>query len=300
MVDILRILCAVDFSDASRRALEYAVALARWYGGRVTVFHVFTPNPPLVADSAFGGHATFPPQVTAEDALADVRRFCDPLGPEGPLEFVVRQGSAVPGIVEQAQQMAADLLVIGTHGRSGFERLFLGSAAERVLRKVRCPVLTVPPPVDEAIVGRVTLKTILCPLDFSPPSTRALEYALSLAKEADARLVMLHVLESYVEPAHMGEMAHFTVPEYDRYMKASATGRLKALVPADARVWCTPEELVTTGRAHREILRVASEAGADLIVMGVHGRGTVDLMLFGSTTNEVIRSARTPVLTLRS
>jgi nucleotide-binding universal stress UspA family protein len=90
------------------------------------------------------------------------------------------------------------------------------------------------------------------------------------------------------------------VPEYGRQVKRDALTRLKAAIPSEARVWCTPEEFVTMGKAHREILRVATETGAELIVMGVQGRGAVDLMLFGSTTNEVIRTASRPVLTLRS
>lgn len=76
---------------------------------------------------------------------------------------------------------------MGTHGRGGFERLFLGSVTERVLRTTHVPVLTVPPPVER--VGSVVYKTIVCPIEFSDPSTRALEYALSLAEEADASLI---------------------------------------------------------------------------------------------------------------
>jgi nucleotide-binding universal stress UspA family protein len=213
---------------------------------------------------------------------------------------VVRQGHPVTAIVEHAGQMGADLLVIGTHGRSGFERLMLGSVTEKVLRKVRCPVLTVPPALEPKMDPPVRFKTILCPVDFSPPSVRAIEYGLSLAKEADARLVALHVSEWSIEDALAREAAHFTVSEYQQRAQGDAMERLEALIPAEARVWCTPELMVTSGRAYREILRVAAETDADVIVMGVQGRGAVDLTLFGSTTNHVIRTASCPVLTLRS
>lgn len=88
---------------------------------------------------------------------------------------------------------------MGTHGRGGFERLFLGSVTEKVLRTARCPVLTVPPPAEGAPSGPVLYKTILCPLDFSDSSMRALEYALSLAKESHARVILLHVLLPLLE-----------------------------------------------------------------------------------------------------
>jgi nucleotide-binding universal stress UspA family protein len=301
VIEISRILCPIDFSEASRRALEHAVAFARWYEAKVVAFHVSSSQPLPVAGSEFGGYATaLPPAVKAEDVIEEAKRFCQPLSGGTALEIVVRQGNPVKEIVQQAEQMRADLLVIGTHGRSGFERLFLGSVTEKVLRKAPGPVLTVPPPIERPLEQPVLFKTILCPLDFSPSSTRALEYALSLAKEADARLILLHVIESPLDGAHLGEMAHFTVPEYGRQVKKDALTRLKAAIPSEARVWCTPEEFVTMGKAHREILRVATETGAELIVMGVQGRGAVDLMLFGSTTNEVIRTASRPVLTLRS
>jgi universal stress protein A len=146
----------------------------------------------------------------------------------------------------------------------------------------------------------VLFKTIVCPLDFSPSSVRALEYGLSLAKEADARLLVLHVSEWAIEDALAGEAAHFSVSEYQRRAKDDAMERLNTLIPLEARAWCTPELIVTSGRAYREILRVAGEAGAELIVMGVQGRGAVDLALFGSTTNQVLRAAPCPVLTIRS
>jgi nucleotide-binding universal stress UspA family protein len=301
VVEISRILCPIDFSEPSRRALEHAVAFARWYEAKVVALHVFTSQLLPVAGAEFGGYSTaLPPAVKAEDVIEEAKRFCQPLSAGIASEIVVRQGNPVSEILQQAEQMSADLLVIGTHGRSGFERLFLGSVTEKVLRKAPCPVLTVPPSTERALGQPVLFKTILCPLDFSPSSTRALKYALSLAKEADARLTLLHVIESSLESAHVGDLAHFTVGEYGRHVQNDAFTRLRAAIPAEARVWSTPEEFVTMGKAYREILRVATETDAELIVMGVQGRGTVDLMLFGSTTNEVIRRACCPVLTLRN
>ena len=146
MVEIRRILCPIDFSDFSRRALDHAVAIARWYESTVTVLHVFSPVPV----AAFGpGPVSFEPIVLTaadrEQLLADTKEFAAAESAPGiAIEAVLREGNTSVEILDQATSMDADLLVIGTHGRSGFERLVLGSVAEKVLRKARCPVLTVP------------------------------------------------------------------------------------------------------------------------------------------------------------
>jgi nucleotide-binding universal stress UspA family protein len=194
--------------------------------------------------------------------------------------------------------MVADLLVMGTHGRSGFEALFLGSVTEKVLRSTRVPVMTVPPAVER--VESVAYKTILCPIEFSDASTRALEYGLTLAQETGARLILLHVVEQLVDAPQLGEVTHFSVPEYRRYFEEDARTRLRSAVPEEVRVWCTPEERVLAGKAYRVILEIAEREKAEVIVMGVHGKGALNRRLFGSTTHHVIREAHCPVLTLRA
>jgi nucleotide-binding universal stress UspA family protein len=302
MIEMTRILCPVDLSGTSRRALEHAAVIARWYDAQLVVLHVFNPAAPFPATgSEFVGYApVLPPPVRGDDVLEEVRTFVAPVMREGPApEIVVRDGTAVKQIVEQAEHLPADLVVIGTHGRSGFERFMLGSVTEKVVRKAPAPVLTVPP-AERAVSAEAIFRRILCPVDFSDASMRALEYALSMAQEADAHVILLHVLESSLDSAQALEASHFTVPEYERHRRDAAAEQLRQVLPADAREWCTPEEIVTAGTPHREILRVAEEQAAELIVMGVHGRGAVDLALFGSTTNQVIRAAECPVLTLRT
>lgn len=289
MVQIQRILCPIDFSEASGHALEHAVTSARWYGGQITVLHVYREPP---SDDV----GVLPP-IEPQDVVEKVRRFCASAMIGGPPEIVVTEGNPSKEIVRLAERMPADLLVMGTHGRGGFERLFLGSVAEKVLRTTRSPVFTVPPPVQTPAASPVLYKTILCPVDFSDASSRALEYAVSLAKEAGARLILLHVVEGVNDQPR--EMAHFTVPEYGRYLEEDAMARLKAAIPGEARAGFTLEERVAVGKAYREILRIAADTGAELIVMGVHGRGAVDHWLFGATAHHIIREATCPVLTLR-
>ena len=301
MIQIRRILCPTDFSDFSRRALRYAVALARWYEAEITLLHV-VPLVPSVAT------ATFPPGVSPltlepvshDRILEELRRFAEPAAAVG-LRFdtVVRDGSAVGEVLDLARTLPADLLVMGTHGRGGFERLVLGSVAEKVLRKACCPVLTVPQPAEGIPAGTPPLfRRILCAVDFSPSSMKALDYALSVAEEAKASLTVLHVVE-WSPDDEVREHRHFDVSGYRRYLEEEARGMLRKAIREEARLWCETDEVVAVGRAHLVVVRVARVAPADLIVMGVQGRGAVDLVLFGSTTHHVIRESQCPVLTIR-
>ena len=187
-------------------------------------------------------------------------------------------------------------MLLGTHGRSGFERLFLGSVTEKVLRSTRVPVLTIPPPVTQP--GPPSYTTILCPVDFSDASTRALDYALSLAKEADARIILVHIIEDVLGDAAAERLGHLSLTEYHRHLEEDAVARLRAHVPDDARVWARPVERVVRGRAYQQILKIVADERVELVVMGVQGRTAVDRFLFGSTTHRVVREAGCPVLTL--
>ncbi len=297
MVSINRILCPIDFSDFSLDALRHGVALAKWYSAHLTLFHVYQVSQPLPAEG-FPGSVPILVDVDPNKLTEEVRRFCAPLlGPfSQSVEIVVRAGDAAKEIRNEAQRVPFDLLILGTHGRSGFERLFLGSVTEKVLRSTRVPVLTIPPPVREP--RSPLYKTILCALEFSPASIRALEYALSLAKEADARLILLHAIEDLLGDAGAQTLGHLSVSEYYHQLEQDAVTRLRAVVPDEARVWSHPEERVVKGRAHQEILNAVADEHVDLVVMGVQGKGIVNRLVFGSTTHRVIREAGCPVLTL--
>ncbi len=194
--------------------------------------------------------------------------------------------------------MTADLLVLGTHGLTGFERLVLGSVTEKLLRITNVPVMTVPPPVKKPETVRYNM--ILRPVDFSDESLRALAYALSLAKEADARIILLHVLEGFVGEPDLKALRNLRVFEYYERLEQDASKRLAAVIPDEARLWARPVERIVKGKAYRQILRLAEEEGAELIVMGASGRGALNRLLFGSTAHHVTREARCPVLTLHS
>lgn len=300
MTEIKRIVCPTDFSDFSQRALDHALALARWYGSEVSVLHTI---PRVLMPPEFYPYLQEPvtpdPEVR-ERALAELGRFVRHAREDGiTAEIRLEEGDPVEEILKLTERLPGDLVVMGTHGRRGFERWVLGSVAEKVLRMAKCPVLTVPmnPDVKDE-PEKVLFKKILCPIDFSSCSIKALEFALSLAEEADGKLTLIHVLESVFEDA--GDMAALAVSDYRDYMERNARERLEQAVPAEARQWCESEAIIASGRSYQRILKYAREREADLIVMGVQGRSAVDLMLFGSTTQHVVRAAECPVLTIRS
>jgi nucleotide-binding universal stress UspA family protein len=144
----------------------------------------------------------------------------------------------------------------------------------------------------------VTFKRILCPVDFSPSALQALGFGLDLARQADGRVTLLHVVEWLTEEEPRASV-HFNVPEYRRFMVEDAQERLRSLVAQESRTWVEIDDVVVFGRAYREILRAAETKPADLIVMGAQGRGGIGLALFGSTTQQIVRGSMCPVLTVR-
>jgi nucleotide-binding universal stress UspA family protein len=298
VVEVKKILCPTDFSAQSEYALDLALGLARWYEAEVKVLHA-TPHVPPKHFPYLQEPLVFD-EETRERALEELGKLVERSRTTG-VEVAVglADGDTVAAILQDVQQLPADLLVIGTHGRGGFERFMLGSVAEKVLRKASCPVLIVPPAAAGPSPERPLFKRILCPLDFGPSSTKALELALSLAEEADAHLTLLNVLE-FVPQVDPSEGLHRAIADYRSRQEEEARARLRGAIPEDARDWCEPEEVVTYGRAYQEILKLAEEQEAELIVMGVQGRSAFDLALFGSTAQQVVRNAPCPVLVVRS
>lgn len=306
MIEIRRILCPIDFSDFSRRALDHAVAIAKWYDSTITLLHV-SPIVPLAAYAPGSGvvpSANLTPEER-EALLASMKQLAaTAASPDVRFDYKLAEGGTAAQIVNAAETLSNDLIVLGTHGRSGFERMLLGSVTEKVLRKAPCPVLTVPRSAPDAVPGAaVQFKRILCALDFSDCSMRALNFAVSLAQEADASLTVVHVIEvppDVVDANGMLVGGAVNIDDYIASAQAERQTRLQAAVPDTVRAYCKVETMLLTGKPYREVLRVAAEHASDLIVLGVHGRGPVDLLFFGSTTQQVVRSATCPVLTLRA
>lgn len=305
MIEFKYILCPIDFSDTSSRALTYATALATWYNARLEVLHVvpaFDYEPPERAADLTGG--SYP--VSRDDIIAALRRSIDATGATGlDAKALAQEGRTHEMIVYRAQAQPADLLVMGTHGRSGFNRLLLGSVTEKVVRTAPCPVLTVPPTSPAS--AQVVFKNILCPIDFSPSSAKALRYALELGRQADGTVTVLHALEymdpythEYYERTGSGDGVEPDMKGRMRQVVEQQRDRLRSLLAEEPRTWCAIEEVVAINRAYKEILQRAAASRADLIVMGAQGHGGVELMLYGSNAQHVVRAATCPVLTVRA
>jgi nucleotide-binding universal stress UspA family protein len=210
----------------------------------------------------------------------------------------VREGFVSQEILHAARDISADLIVMGTHGTRGLERWLLGSVAENVLRHATCPALTVPPrALEPAEAPAAPFKTILCAIDFSRDSQRALAVAQDLVRTDGGRLVVVHALE-HLAGESPALAAHFNVMEFRRTLERDARQRLEELLPLATRVEGDTSVVLVEGKASREVLRLAVAYEADLIVLGVHGRNALDLALFGSTTRHVLHRATVPVLTV--
>jgi nucleotide-binding universal stress UspA family protein len=290
MLKFQNIVCPVDFSEFSTRACDYAYSLAKHYGAKLYFEHVVQP-----LTAAYPYYA-FPDAVNqiywnlgadAEERLREMTKgfFWNGTQPQ----FAVHRGLVPESILNFAGQQKADLIVMGTHGRQGLDRLTMGSVTEKVLRKARCPVLAVRKPFHDFVAPAdknepVHLKKIIYATDFSDYALRALDYALSLAMEYNSELTLLHVLEE--------------VPEATELQAATARAirQLENPIPKDAENWCKVKPVVRLGKPYQEIIQLALESEADLIVLGVRGRNAVDLALFGSTTHRVLQLGSTPVL----
>jgi nucleotide-binding universal stress UspA family protein len=228
------------------------------------------------------------PEITSE-----VEQFvADTLGAGHDAIIDVVQGHAV-GTITHASSRPNTLLVMGTHGWSGLDRLLLGSVAERVANATHCPLLVVPPQASPAASG-VTLKQILCAVDFRPSSLAGSRHALALAQENRARIELLTVLEGMRE-SEVDELLEAVQPETEGLREVSLR-QLRERVRDDARLWCDVQENVLTGRAADVLLRRADELEADLIVMGTGDRLHLHGVWLGSTTGRILRQAHCPVL----
>lgn len=300
MPAIRRILCPLDFSLYSRHALEQAIALAREFGAEISALHVFAPAPIVEAVPAGArvGSDPLPLSAARRAALtAELSEFTYEVDAGGVVMHVgVDEGDPVDVIVKTATDWPADLIVMGTHGRTGLGRLLLGSVAERVLRRTTCPVLTVPRRA-ESPTRALPLDHLLCAVDFSPASIHALEYAAGLAAPNGPGLCALNVVELF---GATRDLATLDTNDFRLELVRMARSRLHSAVPAAVRAKCPVAEVVATGRPDEEIIRIAAEQECDAIVMGIRRRTSADLMLFGSTAQHVVRQAKCPVLTIRA
>ena len=289
-IALKNVLFATDFSPWSNAALPYALAFAHQYGARLYGAHVVAPdNYFLFAPEAWPAYVQQEEQLQQE-ALARLEEQLRGV----PHQAVCGIGDVWEVLGRVIAEHDIDLMVIGSHGRAGLGKLFVGSVAEEIFRRATCPVLSVGPNVSSKAAGEVRFQHIVFATDFSDDSLAALPYALSLAEEDQAQLTLLHVVE---EPAA-------GIADLEE-VKAFLMRRLQKLVPPEAELWCQAECLLEFGRQFARpaarILEIARDQAADLIVLGVrpvHGKLGLVAHL-ASTTAQILTEAACPVLTVR-
>lgn len=289
-----RILAPVDFSDPSRQVLSVAVALARQFGAQLGVMHVTRRNRPdshIVAEQV---------GITFDTRRAGRAKLTEFIERERPGDIqpmrIVADGVPFHEIAKAAKSWEADLIVIATHGYTGFKHVLLGSTAERVVRYAPCPVLVVRSREKrgvKTVLSPDQVRSILVPVDFSESSLAALRHALALARQNKAQLTLLHVLE----PFHANMLIDTTQTQRDA--RVAAHERLTGLADGTKKVWPRTGRELRTGHPVTTITALAKRTNADIIVMGTHGHTGLKHAMLGSVAERVVRHAPCSVLVVR-
>lgn len=285
--NLRNILYLTDFSDYSKAALPFAISMAKVHGATVHALHVLTPVIPESCTEA----------IEADEKLAasEMRQVESQLSAIAH-DIRIAEGMKVwPAIEDAIRNDGIDLLVLGTHGRTGAEKLLLGSVAEEIFRHSPVPVLTVGPAVRMKPSREWQLQRILFPTDFTRESTAAVPYVVSLARENEAYLVLLHVIRRRV-PGGDNEAARSDITV------AEAFHSLDIMIPRDMGLMAQPETRIQFGQPASTIVEAAKRFGADLIVLGVRSAANhlgAATHLERATAHKVVAHASCPVLTVR-
>jgi len=260
-----------------------AVAIGKQFGSKLFLFHSV---PPLVYG---GGLEPVVPEVIVANldyARAKMNHELNTSPELGLLEHeeVVTEGSLSIEIDRLVEKHRIDLIIVGSHGARGLEKIAVGSTAEMILRRSGCPVLVVGPHSKRSLVRR----SVLFACDLNVGSLRAAQYAASLAEEWQSQLTMLHVVSGHDTPG-MDDVA----------ASQQAIEELRWLLPADAENWCKVKVRVEFGNPAEEILRVAREEDADIVVAGIHDHRPLADHQTWRTLGRIIRDAPCGVLTVR-
>jgi nucleotide-binding universal stress UspA family protein len=272
-------LFATDLTTSSASAQAYALLLARMFGSHLFVLYVQTgPGLSLRYHEAWASGS----DKAEARAIAELEDFFK--ASQIPFTLLIEPGEVHEVLHQVVEENAVDLLILGTHGRKGFSHVLLGSMAENVSRSFTCPVITVGPRARAGFDN--SLRTILYATDFSEESRLALPYAISLAQEFHAEMMIVHVAPQHI----LGDRMH---------AEGYLMNRLKSLAPQSRFPWCNLKHIVEFGDAARQILKVAKHQDADLIVLGLHSSVLFTSHFPERLSYSIVCDASCPVMSVR-
>lgn len=278
------ILFPTDFSSTASRALPYAVEIARRSQATIHAVHVISPRVSPAASPEEWSQIVQDDEEFRQRGKVELERALQELSHD----FFFLKGDVWENLEKVIEDNEVDLIVMATHGRTGIAKALMGSVAENIFRQAPCPVLTVGPGVSSRAshAAAAELNCILYATDFSPASLLASRYAISLARDHHAELILLHTVEEGVSEG-----------------EGVSLETLQSIVPFGTDLPVSPQFIVERGRPADAILRVAQKFHADLIVLGARETArhlTVVTHFSDSTAHHVLASARCPVLTVHS
>jgi nucleotide-binding universal stress UspA family protein len=291
-MQIRKVLAPVDFSPPSTLAVNNGVALARQYRAKLSLLHVVESPSALLY--------TFPTEagrVEAQRKEQAGKMLPALVSPEDQddldARFIVRTGEVGDAIQTVAAEERADVVVMGTHGRSWFGRLFIGSVTQALLRKLGLPVFTVC-----HVCRPLEFKRILFATDFGPHSDEGFRIAFDMAAETGASLIVAHTMDKRPAMAYETPEVHELFDEQRTEALKEAHTKFGEFKDEAARREMSLECILSEGDAPETLVRIADETEADFIILGLRKKGVMARALLGSTAESVIRAAHVPVFSV--
>ena len=299
MINIVtHILFATDFSPSSTPAYRYAVEWAKVFEAQLTLFHGLSLQPGLDIDASIAQQYLDEQRKVAEEKLQELLTEAHKHVSRTGIEM--RTGLASAQICDVARECKADLIITGTHGWTGFNRVLFGSIAERVIQRAPCPVLSIPDRGPEETEDLHTIsvqpRQIVLPLDFSDCSMDAYEYGVQIAKWFDASLTLLYA----IEPLSYSLDFSLTHPLEDKANRKKIEQQLEKLTTVLLDQGLTARYELVDKPSMEAILKASTTQEADLVIMGTHGRKGLPRLILGSTTAKVLQHSPYPILTVKS
>ncbi len=292
---VQHILVPLDFSEFSNKALDYALDIAEKFQSQITLFHAIV---------------LFQDDVDEEQRLQEYENWIkrreqtihhqmdhslQKVKQRGiTVSSLIRRGvNAADVILDYLSENSCDLVIMGTHGRTGLKHFLLGSVAEKIVRLSPVPVMTIHRSLQKFQIFR-----ILAPIDFSIYSKHAADDAIALAAYFESEIEFIHVIEHDIHPSFYAGGIE-SIFQLDTGLKNRVLTNLKEFLADQLPANLQTNYVVREGKAHKEIVDYAKEANTDLIVIATHGLTGLEYILLGSTSEKVVRTANCPVLVVK-